>query len=175
MTLHGPVVFRLNLSWSCWTHFELWTFLQKRKLTSKMPNPIKAFFERKKLEAKFKVAGKGQKLGDAATAEQTSAMRRMQAEEKLKRDAMMKGAAGGRQASAAQHQAAEAAMARFSQGQQDDFAKKRSQAVIRAQAQRRLEMERKVITDNYFKAFKYYSTLIRISLVFWLICPFRRI
>ena len=33
-----------------------------------MPNPIKAFFEKKKTEAKFKLAGPGQKLGDAASA-----------------------------------------------------------------------------------------------------------
>ena len=37
-----------------------------------MPNPIKEFFEKKKAQAKFKVAGPGQKLGDAASAERDS-------------------------------------------------------------------------------------------------------
>ena len=39
----------------------------------KMPNPIKEFFDKKKAQAKFKVAGPGQKLGDAASAERDSA------------------------------------------------------------------------------------------------------
>ena len=48
---------------------------------SKMPNPIKEFFEKKKAQAKFKVAGPGQKLGDAASnAERDSARRRADAE-----------------------------------------------------------------------------------------------
>ena len=46
-----------------------------------MPNPIKEFFEKKKAQAKFKVAGPGQKLGDAASnAERDSARRRADAE-----------------------------------------------------------------------------------------------
>ena len=47
-----------------------------------MPNPIKEFFEKKKAQAKFKVAGPGQKLGDAASnAERDSARRRADAAE----------------------------------------------------------------------------------------------
>ena len=71
-----------------------------------MPNPIKEFFEKKKAQAKFKVAGPGQKLGDAASnAERDSARRRADAEAAARHRA---GAAGqphaGSSRSAAQQQ-----------------------------------------------------------------------
>ena len=75
-----------------------------------MPNPIKAFFEKKRADSKFKRAGPGSKLGDAASAQQSAA---------AKRDAAIAAAAMRQQpstsrgeASLAQRQAAEAAMAR---------------------------------------------------------------
>ena len=75
---------------------------------SKMPNPIKEFFEKKKAQAKFKVAGPGQKLGDAASnAERDSARRRADAAEAAARHRAA-GAAGqphaGSSRSAAQQQ-----------------------------------------------------------------------
>ena len=74
-----------------------------------MPNPIKAFFEKKKSDAKFKLAGKGQKLGDAAAAENAALARRQAAANQSQTAA----AAGPRPGpSGAQMNAAQAALAR---------------------------------------------------------------
>ncbi len=108
-----------------------------------MPNPIKAFFEKKKAEAKFKMAGPGQKLGDAAAAAEQRARQQQQA-------SAQRGATSRRQQphqqGAAAATAAQAALARLEVRADggEDFERKRSQAVIRAQAQRELERERKV-------------------------------
>ena len=71
-----------------------------------MPNPIKEFFEKKKAQAKFKVAGPGQKLGDAASAERDSAARRRADAEASARHRAAAGQAGqaGSSRSAAQQQ-----------------------------------------------------------------------
>jgi len=102
---------------------------------------IKKFFEKKKAEAKFKLAGPGQKLGDAHSA----------AASQQAKVAMASAAAASRQAASTsragltsqQAQAASAALNRLDhQSSQGDFEKKRSQAHIRAMAQRELEKEK---------------------------------
>ena len=80
-----------------------------------MPNPIKAFFDKKKSEAKFKLAGKGQKLGDASAAEQSAAAKRDAAMAKVQHQRQIAASAAHSRSgnvTAAQQQAAEAAMAR---------------------------------------------------------------
>ena len=68
----------------------------------KMPNPIKEFFEKKKAQAKFKVAGPGQKLGDAASAERDSAARRRADAEASARHRAAAGQAGSSRSAAQQ-------------------------------------------------------------------------
>merc|ERR1719195_2497368 len=100
---------------------------------------IKKFFEKKKTDAKFKMAGSGQKL-DAAN-----------------RAAKMAGAAAQRSTSVSSsgssrqqltHEkklAASAALDRLSKtSNSDDFEKRRSQAAIRAQAKKELEKEQQI-------------------------------
>jgi len=111
-----------------------------------MPNPIKAFFEKKKAEAKFKLAGPGQKLGDAHSAAEQTANRRAVASAATNR-AGPSATGQHRPASAAQASAAQAALSRLNvSDRDDDFAKKRSQAAIRAQVQKELEAEKKVLS-----------------------------
>lgn len=74
-----------------------------------MPNPIKQFFEKKKAEAKFKMAGPGQKLGDTSQ----EVARRAQVLERLQNDASAAGPSRPKTVSAAQQQAAQAALSRW--------------------------------------------------------------
>ena len=79
-----------------------------------MPNPIKAFFEKKKAEAKFKMAGPGQKLGDSAAAERAAADRMASAQAAIARNqASTSRSAGVAGPSQAQQHAAQAALARL--------------------------------------------------------------
>jgi len=103
---------------------------------------IKKFFEKKKAEAKFKLAGPGQKLGDAQSA----------AASQEARAARASAAAANRQAASTsragltsqQAQAASAALNRLDHqaSSTNDFEKKRAQAHIRAMAHRELEKEK---------------------------------
>jgi len=117
---------------------------------------IKKFFEKKKADAKFKLAGGGQKLGDAASA-QDAAQRRAAALASAQNRA---GPSGRNQAQLSQGQklAASAALNRVAKNQNesaDDFEKRRSQARIRAQAKKELEKEKETnkeiqkIKDTY--------------------------
>jgi len=99
-----------------------------------MADKIKAFFRQKKAEAKFKVAGGGQKLGDASTSAQRHAQ-----------------SSGSRKPAERQHpsqsaqQAGAAALNRFtSQDDEEVLMKKRQQARIREQAKRELEKEQEI-------------------------------
>lgn len=76
-----------------------------------MPNPIKEFFAKKKRDAKFKLAGPGQKLGDSAMAEQQAVARRQAAE--ARQGQRMVGGPSGRANTAASLSAANAALARY--------------------------------------------------------------
>ena len=100
---------------------------------------IKKFFEKKKAEAKFKLAGQGQRLGDAQTAAAQQEARAAMAAAASARQVPSTSRAG---LTAQQAQAASAALNRLDQGQSGDFEKKRSQAHIRAMAQRELEEEK---------------------------------
>jgi hypothetical protein len=71
---------------------------------------IKKFFEKKKTEAKFKLAGKGQKLGDADAAAQAQAARVASAQRSQSASGSSSG--GPKNLSSQQRQAAEAALAR---------------------------------------------------------------
>ncbi|TRY67459.1 hypothetical protein TCAL_08029 [Tigriopus californicus] len=127
--------------------------LPKEHDFKKMPNPIKQFFEKKKAEAKFKMAGPGQKLGDTSG----EAARRAQALERFQNDPQaVAGPSRPKTVSAAQQQAAQAALSRLDSSQSTDFSKKRSQAVIRAQAMKELEKEKK-IDDEVKKLRETYS------------------
>jgi len=102
---------------------------------------IKKFFEKKKAEAKFKLAGPGQKLGDAQSAAASQeAKARAAAAAAASRNAASTSRAG---LSSQQAQAASAALNRLDQSSSGDFEKKRSQAHIRAMAHRELEKEKK--------------------------------
>jgi len=106
---------------------------------------IKAFFQKKKADAKFKLAGGGQKLGDAAAAED-AAQKRAAAQTSAQNRA---GPSGRNQSQLNQGQklAASAALNRVAKNQNessDDFEKRRSQAAIRAQAKKELEKEQDV-------------------------------
>jgi len=116
---------------------------------------IKKFFEKKKTDAKFKLAGSGQKLGDAASAEVTASQRAARnAEAAAQRAAHSSGTY--RQLSHEKKLAASAALDRFNKTEKsEDFEKRRSQAAIRAQAKKELEKEQqlsdevKKIKDTY--------------------------
>ena len=71
---------------------------------------IKKFFEKKKTEAKFKLAGKGQKLGDADAAAQATAARA--AATQKSQGAAGSSSGGPKNLSSQQRLAAEAALAR---------------------------------------------------------------
>eukprot|EP00095_Tigriopus_kingsejongensis_P004109 maker-scaffold122_size333723-snap-gene-0.19 protein:Tk04109 transcript:maker-scaffold122_size333723-snap-gene-0.19-mRNA-1 annotation:"ubx domain-containing protein 6-like" len=114
-----------------------------------MPNPIKQFFEKKKAEAKFKVAGRGQKLGDSAHDE----ARRVAALSRLPAQPHPGGSSTRpKVVSEAQQHAAQAALARLNTSDKEDFTKKRSQAVIRAQAMKELAKEKEI--DDEIKKLK---------------------
>ena len=103
---------------------------------------IKKFFEKKKTEAKFKLAGPGQKLGDARThnAERQARLDQAQASASVPGPSAKRGAMSDQQRAAAA-----AAMSRLSgQGSSSsgDYEKRRSQAAIRAMAQKELEKEK---------------------------------
>ena len=115
-----------------------------------MPNPIKAFFDKKKAEARFKSAGPGQKLGDSSQAAANAAARREHAAAVAQQRAQGAAAGPSREMSNAQRNAAQAALSRISQDQERaDFSKSRSQAAIRAQALKQMEQEKKVTTPAY--------------------------
>lgn len=106
---------------------------------------IKRFFEKKKADAKFKLAGSGQKLGDANAAAQAAQRQQLAGAAASSRSASS--GSGKGQLSQEQRLAASAALERFSasQGQNsEDFEKRRSQAAIRAQAKKELEKEQAV-------------------------------
>lgn len=106
---------------------------------------IKRFFEKKKADAKFKLAGSGQKLGDANSAQAQAAQRQACLAAAASRPSGSGSSKG--QLSQEQRLAASAALERFSaaQGQNaEDFEKRRSQAAIRAQAKKELEKEQKI-------------------------------
>lgn len=106
---------------------------------------IKRFFEKKKTDAKFKIAGGGQKLGDAAAAE-TAAQKRAASLAATQNRAGSSGTSRG-QLTQEKRLAAAAALDRVSKSQNesaDDFEKRRSQAAIRAQAKKELEKEQQV-------------------------------
>jgi len=103
---------------------------------------IKRFFEKKKTDAKFKLAGTGQKLGDAEAAANAAAQRAAAASSHQSRPGSSRG-----QLSNGQRLAASAALNRMSKAQTenvDDFEKRRSQAAIRAQAKKELEKEQQI-------------------------------
>lgn len=102
---------------------------------------IKEFFKKKKTDAKFKLAGSGQKLGDNASSSRPSSS---SAFASASSSSSNQGAKSNRGAlSHEQRLAASAALQRFSNapGKSDDFEKRRSQAAIRAQAKKELERE----------------------------------
>lgn len=100
-----------------------------------MADKIKAFFRQKKAEAKFKVAGGGQKLGDAKAPPSRHGQ-----------------ASGSRKQAERQHpsqsaqQAGAAALNRFASQEDgaEDLMKKRQQARIKEQAKKELEKEQEV-------------------------------
>jgi len=110
---------------------------------------IKRFFEKKKADAKFKLAGGGQKLGDAASAENAAQKRAAAAASAQSRSGNTSGSGANRgQLTQERRLAASAALDRVSKSQNDvDFEKRRSQAAIRAQAKKELEKEQKVQKD----------------------------
>jgi len=107
---------------------------------------IKRFFEKKKADAKFKLAGGGQKLGDAASA-QDAAQRRAAALASAQNRAGPSGHRNQSQLNQGQRLAASAALNRVAKSQNesaDDFEKRRSQARIREQAKKELEKEQEI-------------------------------
>ncbi len=105
---------------------------------------IKKFFEKKKTDAKFKLAGAGQKLGDSQAAEAVAAQRAAMAQRQAAAASSRSGPSRG-DLSNQQKLAASAALNRLSNAHNDqDFEKKRSQAAIRAQAKKELDKEREV-------------------------------
>jgi len=99
---------------------------------------IKDFFKKKKLAAKFKVAGDGQKLGDASSAEQDAAA----AASRQQRPAVER-----QHPSSSAQQAGAAALNRIASQQQTaemEFKKNRQRALIKDQARKELENEKKV-------------------------------
>jgi len=100
---------------------------------------IKKFFEKKKVEAKFKLAGPGQKLGDAQSDAASKAAREAALAAAVNRQGPSTSRAG---LTSQQASAASAALNRISASPSEAFDKKRSQAHIRAMAQKELEKER---------------------------------
>jgi len=94
---------------------------------------IKDFFKKKKADAKFKLAGSGQKLGDATTASSKNVAR------------PVAGSSRERQhPSQSAQQAGAAALNRINSEQQQDFQRNRQKALIKEQARRELEAEQEV-------------------------------
>lgn len=99
---------------------------------------IKKFFEKKKTEAKFKLAGKGQKLGDTQAAAQAQAAKASAGPSKPPQSGTC-----AKNLTFEQRQAAEAALARVNKAiTSEDFDKKRSRAAIVAQAKKELDREK---------------------------------
>ena len=92
---------------------------------------IKDFFKKKKAEAKFKLAGGGQKLGDASTAKPPPKPVRQQERSHPSQSAQQAGAA---------------ALNRFSSQEQKDvdIQKSRQKAMIKEKARKELEREQKI-------------------------------
>ena len=103
---------------------------------------IKKFFEKKKVEAKFKLAGPGQKLGDAQSDAASKAAREAALAAAVNRQGQPSTSRAG--LTSQQASAASAALNRISASPSEAFDKKRSQAHIRAMAQKELEKERQV-------------------------------
>ena len=106
---------------------------------------IKKFFEKKKVEAKFKLAGPGQKLGDAQSDAASKAAREAALAAAVDRQGPSTSRAG---LTSQQASAASAALNRITASPSEAFDKKRSQAHIRAMAQKELEKERQVRLAN---------------------------
>ena len=98
---------------------------------------IKDFFKKKKVEAKFKLAGGGHKLGDAAAAQAASSASAAAAARQQK-------TAQRQHPSSSAQQAGAAALNRISEQQSkqtEEFQKNRQRALIKEQARRELEKE----------------------------------
>jgi len=94
---------------------------------------IKDFFKKKKADAKFKLAGSGQKLGDASSAQPATS-----------RLVASKPVASRQHPSQSAQQAGAAALNRLTSQDDGDMQKKRQMAKIKEQARRELEAERGV-------------------------------
>lgn len=101
-----------------------------------MAEKIKKFFAKKKLDAKFKLAGPGRRL-DASSASVTSAGKQQKTNIPSRTEP-----------SDANRQAAEAALARFQSSQKKDSAFNTSLAAIQAQVRRELEAEKKTVKSE---------------------------
>ncbi|XP_044746500.1 UBX domain-containing protein 6 [Coccinella septempunctata] len=97
-----------------------------------MADKIKKFFAKKKLDAKFKLAGPGHKLTESANTSSSSLMSKIKGNTVAKRQ----------EPTDATRQAAEAALLRMS-GQRKDTAFNTSLAAIQAQVRKELEAEKK--------------------------------
>lgn len=95
-----------------------------------MADKIKKFFQKKKLEAKFKLAGPGHKLTESTSSSSSSVVNKSKGEPKRQ------------EPTDATRQAAEAALLRLS-GQRKDTAFNTSLAAIQAQVRKELEAEKK--------------------------------
>lgn len=98
-----------------------------------MAEKIKKFFAKKKLDAKFKLAGPGRRLDDSSTTTivgPSTAARKSNIPPRT-------------EPSDANRQAAEAALARFQSSQRKDTAFNTSLAAIQAQVRKELEAEKK--------------------------------
>eukprot|EP00093_Oithona_nana_P003608 03608.XXX_171711_163215_1 [CDS] Oithona nana genome sequencing. len=103
---------------------------------------IKEFFKKKKTDAKFKLAGSGQKLGDNASSSGQSSRPTSSRAAAASSSSSNQGAKSNRGAlSHEQRLAASAALQSNAPSNADDFEKRRSQAAIRAQALKELERE----------------------------------
>jgi len=104
---------------------------------------IKKFFEKKKTEAKFKLAGEGHKLNEPTSAAGRSSSRSGSSSSCQQRSDSV--------ANAAQQQAAAAAVARLDQKKKDLTPQQRSAALIRAQAFKELESEKNQTNEGMQK------------------------
>jgi len=93
-----------------------------------MADKIKAFFKKKKVEAKFKMAGSGQKLGNQSSQPRSQSGPQSRPVER-------------QHPSQSSQQAGAAALNRLNQEPEQDFQRKRQAARIKEQARRELEQE----------------------------------
>jgi len=102
-----------------------------------MSGKIKDFFKKKKVEAKFKLAGGGNKLGELSSSQQGGS---------ASGSRQQKPAAVRQHPSSSAQQAGAAALNRINQSTSadEDFKKNRQRALIKEQARRELEREQKI-------------------------------